>query len=194
LRSAGAENNDYRGINGTRLCLSAPKAANDGADLFLQMAPSINKRRLVTRVLAMSIGAKPVVRTDAKKIRVNCDDLAVQLRKLVKPNPDPCEGFLDRFHLGQTIGSIARVEQWISEHVDLGASPDSGLESGQKSNTFHCRRYYPRANDNIAAASAGKRIQKESIVPSCISQHLKLAIPLLQVRARLSRKLKRIPL
>jgi hypothetical protein len=108
--------------------------------------------------------------------------------------PDPCEGFLHRFHLGQAFGSIARVEHWISEHVDLGASPDSGFESGQESNTFHCRRYYPWANDCVAAASPGKRIQKESIVLSCISQHLKLAIPLLQVRARLSRKLKRISL
>jgi len=43
------------------LFLSAPEAANDGADFFLQMLPPINEGRLVARVLPMSIRTEPIV-------------------------------------------------------------------------------------------------------------------------------------
>jgi len=53
------------------------------------MPPSVNERRLVVRILAMSISAEPIVGADTKKVRVDRHDLAVQLRKLVQPNAGP---------------------------------------------------------------------------------------------------------
>jgi hypothetical protein len=102
--------------------------------------------------MAMTIGAEPVVRPNAKKVGVDRYDLAVQLRKLMQPNPDPGESLLDCFHLAQSIGSLAHVEHWISEHVDLGASLDSSFECGQQPNTFHCRYDHPRAYNSVAVA------------------------------------------
>lgn len=63
-----------------RLDLSALKAANNGADLVFQVLSAIYKGRFVTRILAMSICAKPIVRTDAKKVGIDRNYLTVQLR------------------------------------------------------------------------------------------------------------------
>ena len=104
----------------------------------------------MARILAISIRTGPVVRANAKDIRVYRHDLAVQLGKLVQPHPDPREGLLDGFHLGQSTSSLAHVKQRIGEDLDLGAALDRGLEGIKKPNAFQSGCDHPRANDSVA--------------------------------------------
>ena len=62
------------------------------------MLPAIDEGRFVARILAMSIGAEPVVRPDAKMVCVDRHDLAVQLRELVQPNTDSYKRSACRVH------------------------------------------------------------------------------------------------
>ena len=83
-----------------KLLFPANKAAHNRTNLVPEVRPTVDEGSLVPRVLALSIGAEPVVRPDTQKVIVDRHDLAVQLWQLVETDPDPGKDLLDRFHLG----------------------------------------------------------------------------------------------